>query len=506
MGGDGSGDGDGDGDGMGGSPSGGGGGTGGASGGLGGMNASGGASFEDLPEEIQAHCERMEDYACEMFKACQGWTTCDQHPITFLRQFCQDSLPGLWAEGKYTFDAELAESCLPDQLICPGRWADLFDTHRCRDVFQGTIPLGDECGHEGWIFGSTCDGGRCAQDSTMCTSTCEAYADEGESCDTVPCAPGARCVDGFCVQPPEWGESCSDSCVGSLVCSDAAGDPICLTGGIEGDPCSPSLPCASRAMCQDGVCVGSVTLGQECNSSFVCPSGATCYPLGDEAPSTCNETKALGVECESPIECGTEDVDCLDPDPEDQDFTQVCTALSGVGGPCEPGGCQADLWCQYPASGAAEEGICRLPGGLGDSCASGEGPRSNSTYPCLWTNETRLFCVEDECRVQPELGDACNPDDHDWDACLDSWCSFSTRQCMAPNSIDEPCNLDARLTSCDDDSYCLCETEPCDEESDSGVCAPRKPNTALCWDSEECQSNYCDGERCDDPPLDCSAL
>ena len=461
------------------------------------------ATFEDLPDEIQAYCERMEAYACEMFTKCQGWTTCDQHPVTYLHEFCHEELPKLWARGFYTFDAELAETCLPDPVVCVGRWADTFDTHACRDVFRGALAPGDACHRVGWIFGSPCEDGQCVMDGESCPGTCEAYAGEGESCATVSCAPGSRCKDGSCVQPPDWNEPCVDDCVGSLTCSDAGGDKVCQGTGLLGEACSETRSCAYNLTCKDGKCVDHVDLGDLCTTPAVCPSGANCYSLGSEDPATCNTVLVTGAPCENMSQCGSTDVECVDPDPTDDDFTRVCAPRSGSGDPCEPAGCRYPLWCQYSTEGSDPVGVCRLPGGIGDSCASGEGRFTGSVYPCLWDGETRLYCIEGTCRVAPQLSETCNPDEHEAHACAEGWCSFTSRVCESPSAEDEPCNLDAYDRACKEGTYCACENEPCDNESDSGICTKRKPNTALCNNGFECESGYCEGYRCVDAPLDC---
>jgi hypothetical protein len=340
-------------------------------------------------------------------------------------------------------------------------------------------------------------------DGQTCPGKCQTYAAEGESCDSIPCAPGAKCKDGLCVQPPEWNEPCTDDCVGSLICSDAGGEKVCQGAGLVGEACSESRACASPLVCKDSVCVDHVELGDACTTSAVCPSGASCYPKATDDPYTCNPTKGEGEACDLDAECGTSDVNCVDPDLNDADFGRVCAALSGVGGPCEPGGCKSPLWCRYTAA-SGDDGVCQLPGGIGDSCASEAGQRSGAVYPCLWDGTTHLYCIEDECRVAPELGEACNPDDHDVAACADGWCAFASRQCEAPVAEGKACNPDARDLACEDGAYCDCASEPCDDASDSGVCIAKKANSALCTNWFECQSDYCSVDRCEDAPVVCS--
>ncbi len=180
--------------------------------------------------------------------------------------------------------------------------------------------------------------------------------------------------------------------------------------------------------------------------------------------------------------------------------------LGGTDEPCEPLGCQEDYWCYYPPPGNKEDGVCRPPGGLGDSCESAEGPRSWDRYKCL-LDDGPLLCIDGTCSSPAAIGEKCLPDDAG--SCKEGWCFSVTGLCEKPVKIGSHCNPYWFLDSCEEGAFCPYPDAACQPE-DTGTCTALKMNTALCNDQRECQSGYCDytqePARCADPPEECPAI
>ncbi len=442
---------------------------------------------------FEEYCEAVERYMCEFAVDCFGAKDCAQAKtyLPFLQAAtCTEALVEKVEGGAYDFNVDVAATCIPEHPVCAAspRW--LFD-YPCVGAIVGAIPEGDDC-EPSWTFlaGETCQHGRCTPDSE-CNHTCAELPGEGEDCD-ISCRRPFACEDGSCRKRASLGDDCGEgSCEGGLSCS---GDDICEGSPGVGDSCAEQ-PCGWQLACKDDVCVGQVEEGDECGSSRQCPSGLNCFASAQDGPSTCQKPLVAGEPCPGGgcnFELGYV---CVDSDPEDEDDNYVCVKAGAVGEPCEPYGCEGNLWCKY--TGEEPQGVCAPQGGLGDDCASDDGPQASSSGRCLSTTGSYLLCIQDKCREQGELGDRC--DVEQGNSCLEGTCS-PEGICTAPAAEGETCAPQFAQRACELGTYCEWDTEKC---------LKQKPNGTVCNDSLECAGGACmydetsGAERCADGTPTC---
>ncbi|HEU5074648.1 MAG TPA: hypothetical protein VFU02_10750 [Polyangiaceae bacterium] len=476
-----------------------GGGAGSSSGGSAGSSTTGTGGEGGTPEAaFVAFCEAYTEYMCEWMLGCRDFPDCESSgPAGAIRSACE-TLPQPIADGDLVFDVELAESCLPDELVCYSSPRDLTDVGPCRGVVHAKGKIGDDCYLPvGWVD-QPCAEGYC-DTSDQCPGTCKAYLPDESPCDgLVPCEPGSACVDTVCTKLPAAGESCEASCLHGFPCVEADDGKLCVQPRADGDECDDGHPCVASYGCVEGVCGAKLELGDECLASVQCPDATRCLPYGDSGMNTCQTLPDVGEPCPSG-ECNDAlDVSCQDPDPSDDDDTRYCGALGGVDDPCGAYGCRSDLWCYYAENDT--DGVCLPLGGPGDFCTTeGTGPFAGYT-PCL-SYPNLYICMEEECAPPGAIGEPCLPTD--WQSCAEGWCSTATSRCVEPGGEGDVCNTTfAYGDACAEGLYCSCEADECyaDPLLDHGECLTKKATDALCETSIECSSDNCawDGEvgRC----------
>jgi len=460
------------------------------------MSGAGGAP--ENPLTFAAFCEAYLDYMCEWMLGCRNFTDCETAgPAGFIRAACE-TLPQPIADGDLVFDAAIAESCLPDELVCYGTPWELTEIGPCRGVVHAKGKIGDDCYQALSRLDQPCAEGYCDM-SDQCPGTCKAYLPDESACDgSVPCEPGSVCAELVCTRLPDVGERCETSCRYGFPCVEGDDGKVCVVPRNDGEECDDSHPCVSSYGCVKGVCGAKLELGDQCASTVQCPDATRCLPDGDSETNTCQTLPGVGEPCPSG-ECNDAlNVTCRDPNPSDDDYTAYCGELGGVNDPCGDYGCLNELWCYYAEDDT--EGVCLPQGGPGDFCTTeGTGPFAGFT-PCL-SYPNLYVCMEEECTPPGAIGDACVPTD--WQSCAEGWCSTETSRCVEPAEEGEVCNTTfAYYEACAEGLYCSCEADDCysDPLVDHGECLAKKAADAPCENSIECSSDYCawDGEtsRC----------
>lgn len=459
-----------------------------SAGGSGGSNSTGGGGSGPT-SDFAAFCETYADYICDWMLGCRDFPDCENSgPAALIKTSCEELLPQAIADGDLVFDAELAESCVPDSLICYGTPRDLTDIGPCRGVVQAKGKIGDACYRTvGW-FEQPCAEGYCDM-SDQCPGVCTEYTADGDPCDG-ECRPGSMCLDNVCTKLPDVGEGCDGPCLYGFPCVEGDDGKVCVEPGVDGDDCDDSHPCSVPNSCVRGVCGAKLELEDECTSSVQCPDNARCLADG-ESGMTCQPLPVAGEACPTG-ECAPGNLVCRDPNFSDEDYTTYCIEVGGVDDPCEPNGCRSDLWCYYAEDDP--EGVCLPRGGAGDFCTTeGSGPFAG--YPPCLSYPNLYICMDEECTAPGKVGDPCIPSD--WQTCGEGWCSTETKRCVAPAAKGEVCNpVFMYQQACAEGLYCFCENDDCyfDGVSDRGECRSKKAEDAACQTALECLSDTCDFE------------
>lgn len=208
-----------------------------------------------------------------------------------------------------------------------------------------------------------------------------------------PCAPGLRCVGGFCLKP----------------CRDAVDCPCNANTG------QPQTSCVSLGPDQGGVCAQQCrTLGQSCEGSLpCCNSNLTCSDPEVGEQGTCELT--VGSECQ-------EDQPCIG------DSTCIfgrCEPFRAEDEPCQQDtDCRGDLQCN-------DEGRCDEPCVQGRACTASEaeGACREGTTTCPGDDPF----VEPQCDPAMPSDETCNGVDDDCDSEIDN---IASEGCMV---VPEQC-------------------------------------------------------------------
>jgi hypothetical protein len=171
--------------------------------------------------------------------------------------------------------------------LCPGVLVGTVAAEGA--CFTGTecAPAGSEC-----VLSPDCSGSAC------CPGTCLAPADDGESCDGLPCGLGSHCVGGIC------------------------------HSGEEDEPCGNINDCDEGFYCNGEGCVPELESGATCGFNEECPGPEICLIPPDSKSGTCARVDQEGAPCNE--ECMG--LQCDQPDPL---VLGTCVAyLAVVGAEC----------------------------------------------------------------------------------------------------------------------------------------------------------------------------
>mgnify|MGYP001975599816 CR=1 FL=1 len=274
-----------------------------------------------------------------------------------------DSLIPNWRAGEdalqLVIDEDAADGCVA--AIGATACVDLntFLADGCDTFLMGQQATGEAC-----TTRQDCPAGDyCAVEAT-CPGTCTTYAAEGESCESLRCAPGAFCNETTeCEALPVAGEACDldIACSGLLYCAtDGDTSPSCRSQDqvftvAQNEACMLS---AAGPFCQDGlscvvqgdgfVCANRVTAGAVCRVGFPdqCPDGQSCFVEDVVAGmGTCMDAAGEGEACAG-LPCGPGLVCGLE--------SETCIPLARLGDACAENSECGSVIC--------ESGVCMSPG------------------------------------------------------------------------------------------------------------------------------------------------
>jgi hypothetical protein len=176
---------------------------------------------------------------------------------------------------------------------------------------------------------------------------------------------------------------------------------------MVGTVCAEGLYCRYDTLTYALSCQPQVAVGDACTDSFqACPRGSRCVPT--PGASVCAPSAALGAACAPGLYLCDRGLFCA---PDDAaGVTGVCTAWSGVGGPCgltpqgEPMAC-LDGWCDAPlvsrlatarlapvSAAALPTGTCQPFAALGAACGSDFSSQCGPRGTCVDGTCRRSYC------------------------------------------------------------------------------------------------------------------
>ncbi|MBW1811622.1 MAG: hypothetical protein JRJ87_25770 [Deltaproteobacteria bacterium] len=289
----------------------------------------------------------------------------------------------------------------------------------------------------------------CTDDEPICLTglnLCLECRDDNDCVDSEHCSLNYQCTDLICEN--------DDDCLnepGLPKCNDATGDCV---------QCLAHDECNSLQWCRDSLCVIGCETDQECinknGANYYCGVDESCYYIECIEDNDCSYTPetpfckteatppyppqyscvecAINGHCDDFFYCSADQFECsplpcyLYDEPQVQcqqiDPCYYCNFVSGL--------CEAADMCTYPD---------------GDECCQGY---TCETYGC----ELKIWCTAEfpECA----LGYECNIPTGacEWKSC-----------CVPPCDSDSFCNA-----SCECESGCLEEGEPCDPHSANECC------------------------------------
>ncbi|HWO22622.1 MAG TPA: hypothetical protein VNO30_27875 [Kofleriaceae bacterium] len=277
--------------------------------------------------------------------------------------------------------------------------------------------------------------------------------------------------------PLSLGERCGGdttrACDQGLLCAGRVGKCL-LVGGAECKPAQAAQCASGECESKAGVC--AIPLGGACQPGdkdlVPCPRSSTCDPV----TKTCLGN--VGAACKADAEC----------------TTGTCTGQScavkapavNAGDPCEST-CPAPLQCSATTKRCVEE-IGR-PCSNNNQCATGLCEENACATPGLLRDCTRdgicgldQKCLEFQpglkrCKWQP--GHACHVNAND--ECSSKWCNQGV--CSRD---DGKCKSQS---DCPSPYLCITAKEQC-----------LKPNGQVCGGDGQCDSNFCNQNRCEPPP------
>ena len=253
----------------------------------------------------------------------------------------------------------------------------------CEDIDDGTSAVGECCASS-----SECSVGTCQKTSFSDPfGSCQPPAGLGEACAMRGCQNGLSCVnDGsglFCATPPGVGEPCTGSCADGAYCI----EDTCTAASQEGQSCQ-TVPCAIPDLyCEttSTTCVARKADGENCSEanacrSFYCEDGI-CSPAGRDEGESCDQ---LTTFCRVNLFCKRADSNsegscekwldqgapCFESTDSGCRFGLVCSAGSCQPAPqvgescddtkmrCAP---NADLYC-------GQDNICQKKKPVGETC------------------------------------------------------------------------------------------------------------------------------------------
>ena len=232
------------------------------------------------------------------------------------------------SEGRMSFNASLAESCLNalERELRAAQCSFNFEValsqadniDACDQAIKGKQLTGDFCASDDECGEGYCESG----DQYVCGGVCQRYAKAGEGCgpNSATCANGLSCLidssdnTGSCVgiSSRKNGASCSEDaqcsrsswCIGGK-CETATDAELFQPGeycvGDAYESCAPGYICGDINESGYGTCVAPLPQGSSCSYTVDCATGLTCRTANVGA--ACQPKSKLGQACNSDWDC-----------------------------------------------------------------------------------------------------------------------------------------------------------------------------------------------------------
>ncbi len=269
----------------------------------------------------------------------------------------------------------------------------------------------------------------------------------GNPCQSdLECAsPGARCVDRtgggnrcsgdyVCQAPVAAGQMCTagnfcqvgDHCI----YRNQGGTDLSFCGtGAAGQACDSNSNCDTGNFCNggqnngtaSGICTVAKAAGSTCATDDECQGELACVGNFSGANGTCRDVRPVGATCDANsfvFSCQGHQT-CETPG---ANMTGTCKAAPGLNQACNVQNGTAS-WCGVFMS--CEGGLCREPGGIGDTCTSsnlfGFGSNPNGCNADLFCDRELTGQASGTCRARQANGSACSSGRH----CDSDFCNAS---------------------------------------------------------------------------------
>ncbi|MDP1824278.1 MAG: hypothetical protein Q8L48_13575 [Archangium sp.] len=331
-----------------------------------------------------------------------------------------------YADGRATFDATAAASCLAAvrNMTCTNTSPPGYES--CYAVFPGVVPLGGSC------YSSTdCTSAGYCNTSMTCPGQCVARVALGQPATRdEQCPANAQAYGGVCVARIALGQSCAPTggvtdshyCVDGATCD--ASDlcvtrtPTLLQG--NGQPCNTTtLECGVGLNCIAGTCAPYVTAGNACDSVRRCQWDLSCNAANVcAAPAAAGATCGSGTGCRSGLFCNI---------PTGM-TTGTCATRRTVDQTCTYAGYECDLALFCTATATTMTGVCKAPYAPGAACRyDGSYQQCGAGYctatstvvtgVCANRKTTGASCVtSQECQSSSCTSGVCDPPGYCYDS------------------------------------------------------------------------------------------
>lgn len=455
-------------------------------------------------------------------------------------------------ENELVYDATAADECFAE-LRARGLYpTSLESVPACRNVFDGTTPIGATCSDDGECAGDAYCGAAVEADGTCTHSVCTARGAAGTACSGAfedgctagtelgigrcgggatsrVCEVGQRLITNLVLGEPCRADDAYQLCDAGLRCFQRLGapEPVCIAPIARGGDCTRDpdsetyfAPCESGSVCVSSgataTCVAqrlATRVGDACGHSLApevacdtlarlhCASDGRCASIGDGTIGAACRKELSEFDCNPGLRCHVVD-DLGTCQIEDQ-------PIGALNDPCVFGvdwteTCASGLECaSRPDSNVSRCEPYPFAAGSRCSrdadCASGLSCRPTENLP-PWDSSPRTYV----CMAPSADGSDCQSDSH----CVSGVCRTSDKICGA-SKVPSLCARDAECGSglCVN-NFCSVHVsiaEPCDltrlcpagsycpsPGATTRVCTVEAADGATCTESRECTSRFCD--------------
>ena len=433
---------------------------------------------------ISSHCSNRKCVQCLSDSECSTGQFCKlENSAADDYQLCA-SLPANGAEC--SVDGECASShcvnnicgeCAMDGQCVTDEFCNTERTSGARCSAKKAI--GNTCNRNEKCESAICTRGYCSEctEDDQCSSDqycelngatenrCFAKKNIGTACDSDTECSSGHCSNRKCVQCAS-----NSDCLPGQICivTNLAGTDyqLCASPAANGVQCSVDRACASTH-CINNIC-GECAMDSQCATGEFCNTERT-------SGARCEAKKTNGAICGRSNEC--ENGHCSD---------KTCGDCSS------DSGCNSGLYCGYGDPTFPQILLCVATLSIGNTCDRNEMCQSaicSGGYCGECTEDDQCssdqYCElngakENRCSAKKIIGTACGGDTE----CTSSHCG-SNRKCVQ-------CVSDLE---CSTRQICKLANPAAD---DYQLCALPAANGAMCFDNNECSSNYCYNNLCGD--------